>query len=159
MYDCELLLINREVHDDFFYIKQNEHTFCFGFGFRPSGDFFTHMEHHYHQENVHILTYARQISSVGYLSFHTYCNNGHMIVMVISEYSWHWYLLSSVWLWSTVATTTEITTTIEIIITKVAVISIVVVCWNHYWYNNHYWNDYLNSGSECIFEINNYWNN
>ena len=50
-----------------------------------------------------LLTYARHswpLGSKGSLVYHTYCDTGHLFIMVISEDPWHLRLLPSVWQWS-----------------------------------------------------------
>ena len=51
-------------------------------------------------EGLQILTYARHswpLSSEGSLACHTYCDMGHLFIMVIFEDLWHSHLLMSVW--------------------------------------------------------------
>ena len=54
-------------------------------------------------ERLQFLTYARHswpLSSEGSLACHTYCDTGHLFIMVISEDPWHSNLMRSVWQWS-----------------------------------------------------------
>ena len=49
------------------------------------------------------MTYARhsnQLSSAGFLAWHTHSDTEHMFIIAISEDMWHWYLLTSVAQWS-----------------------------------------------------------
>ena len=58
---------------------------------------------HHCFEGLQILIYARHsrsLSSEGSLACYTYCDMGHLFIMVISEDSWHSDLLPSVWQWS-----------------------------------------------------------
>ena len=71
--------------------------------FRPTREFFTHMETSPAGEGLQIFTFDRHswpLSSEGSLTCHTYCDTGHPFIMVISEDPWHSHLLPSVWQWS-----------------------------------------------------------
>ena len=64
-------------------------SFCLVFFlvYRPTREFFTHME----TLPLQILTYARHsrpLSSEGSLACQTYCDKGHPFIMVISEDPW-----------------------------------------------------------------------
>ena len=51
-------------------------------------------------ERLQILTYTRhswQLGSKGSLTCHTYCDTGHLFIMVISEDPWHSHLLLCAW--------------------------------------------------------------
>ena len=65
-------------------------------GFRPTREFFTHME----TSPLPLKGYVRHswsLCSDGSLACHTYCYTGHPFIMTISEDPWHLHLLSSVW--------------------------------------------------------------
>ena len=54
-------------------------------------------------EGLQILTYAQHLwplSREGSLACHTYCDMGHLFILVFSESPWHSHLLPSVWQWS-----------------------------------------------------------
>ena len=74
--------------------------FCLFGVFRPTREFFTHMETSRWPVMGCILTYARHLwplSSEGFLACHIYYDMGHPVIMVISENPWHSHLLPSVW--------------------------------------------------------------
>ena len=72
--------------------KKWSHLLClfvclFGF-FRPTREFFTHMETSPAGEGLQIFTFDRHswpLSSEGSLTCHTYCDTGHPLLMVTSE--------------------------------------------------------------------------
>ena len=54
-------------------------------------------------EKLQILTYTRHLWALSIedsLACHTYCDTGHLFIMVISEDPWHSHLMPSVWQWS-----------------------------------------------------------
>ena len=54
-------------------------------------------------EGLPILTYAQHLwpsSSSGWLACHTYCDTGHLFIMVIFEDPWHSHLMPSVCQWN-----------------------------------------------------------
>ena len=70
--------------------------------YRPTREFFTHMETS-PLPVTGILTYTRHswpLSSEGSLTWHTYCDTVLPFIMVISEDPWHSHLLPSVRQWS-----------------------------------------------------------
>ena len=73
----------------------------FVFVFRPTREFFTHTKTSLLPVKgcMQILNYARDpwpLSSESSLACHTYCDTGHPIIMVNSEYPWHSHTLPSV---------------------------------------------------------------
>ena len=79
-------------------IKTNNHClynviYLFVLGFSFNRDFFSHMEMSpFTGEGLQIFTFARHawpMSTEGSLMCHTYCDIGHLNIMVISKDLWH----------------------------------------------------------------------
>ena len=81
------------------------HIFCLFRVFRPTQEFFTHMETSTLPMKgckfwpIH-STHGHGALHDGSLACHTYCDTWHPFIMVISEDPWHSHLLPSVWQWS-----------------------------------------------------------
>ena len=64
--------------------------------YRPNRGFFSHFETT--QLPVKGCKFWPMLGTYGhFLAFHTYCDTAHLFMMVISEDSWHSYLMPSVW--------------------------------------------------------------
>ena len=76
---------------------------CLFWVFRTTRDFFTHMETWpwlVRGCKFDLCSALMAIEQWGFLACHTYCNTGHLFIMVISEDLWHSHLLPRVWQWS-----------------------------------------------------------
>ena len=50
--------------------------------------------------NFYLCSALMPTEQWGSIAWHTYCDTGHLFIMVISEDPWHSHLLPSVWRWS-----------------------------------------------------------
>ena len=77
--------------------------FCLFGVFRPTQEFFTHLETSPLPVKVCKLTNARHtrpLSSEVSLLCHTYWHTGHPFIMVFFEDPWHSHLMPSIWQWN-----------------------------------------------------------